>query len=207
MEHQSALSDPRRDFFDQEAPGWDDLGEDYTQCEKFQFWWNEVALQTGEAVLEIGCGTGRVLPWFCQAAGENGRVEALDISEGMLERARARCQGLPINFHHGQARQMHFEPESFDRIFLINTFPHLQPRAEAIKELRRILKAEGQLHITHFCGRKFINSLHEEAGEAVKEDRLPPACNLAELLESCGFETMQCEEEDEYYNVRVRKVG
>ena len=48
-------------------------------------------LRPGEHVLEIGCGTGRNLPFLSKAVGPHGHVYGVDISPGMLARARALC--------------------------------------------------------------------------------------------------------------------
>jgi ubiquinone/menaquinone biosynthesis C-methylase UbiE len=48
-------------------------------------------LRPGEHVLEIGCGTGRNLPFLSKAVGPHGRVYGVDLSPGMLARARTLC--------------------------------------------------------------------------------------------------------------------
>ena len=48
-------------------------------------------LRPGEHVLEIGCGTGRNLPYLSKAVGPHGHVYGVDLSPGMLARARALC--------------------------------------------------------------------------------------------------------------------
>jgi demethylmenaquinone methyltransferase/2-methoxy-6-polyprenyl-1,4-benzoquinol methylase len=45
-------------------------------------------VQPGARVMEIGCGTGRNLPYLRDAVGPQGRVYGVDISAGMLERAQ-----------------------------------------------------------------------------------------------------------------------
>ncbi len=45
-------------------------------------------VQPGAHVMEIGCGTGRNLPYLRDAVGPQGRVYGVDISAGMLERAQ-----------------------------------------------------------------------------------------------------------------------
>jgi len=48
-------------------------------------------LKPGSHVLEIGCGTGRNLPFLSKAVGPTGRVYGADLSPGMLVQARAAC--------------------------------------------------------------------------------------------------------------------
>jgi demethylmenaquinone methyltransferase/2-methoxy-6-polyprenyl-1,4-benzoquinol methylase len=54
------------------------------------------ALNKGDRVLEIGCGTGRNLSFLSEAVGPTGQVYGVDLSEGMLAKAREACasQGL-----------------------------------------------------------------------------------------------------------------
>jgi ubiquinone/menaquinone biosynthesis C-methylase UbiE len=46
-------------------------------------------LKLGDSVLEVGCGTGRNLPFLHNAVGRRGRVYGVDLSAGMLSRAHA----------------------------------------------------------------------------------------------------------------------
>lgn len=48
------------------------------------------ALQHGDRVLDLACGTGPNLPHLQRAVGPQGRVLGIDPSAGMLARARAR---------------------------------------------------------------------------------------------------------------------
>jgi ubiquinone/menaquinone biosynthesis C-methylase UbiE len=47
-----------------------------------------LGLRPGDAVLEVGAGTGRNFPYLVEAVGPSGRVIAVDASEGMLQEAR-----------------------------------------------------------------------------------------------------------------------
>ena len=48
-------------------------------------------LKPGDSVLEIGCGTGRNLPFLHEAVGPQGHIFGVDLSEGMLSKARQLC--------------------------------------------------------------------------------------------------------------------
>lgn len=52
-----------------------------------------LALDTGDAVVEIGCGTGLNFPYPREAVGERGRVIGVDITDAMLARAGRRIAG------------------------------------------------------------------------------------------------------------------
>ena len=61
-------------------------------------------VRPGDAVLDVGCGTGRNLPLLARAVGEGGRVVGLDVSSGALDRARQRTRGLPqVELVHADA--------------------------------------------------------------------------------------------------------
>jgi demethylmenaquinone methyltransferase/2-methoxy-6-polyprenyl-1,4-benzoquinol methylase len=66
-----------------------------------------LALQPGETVIDLGCGTGLSLPLLAAAVGEQGRVIGLDASPDMLALARRRIEaggrrnvGLVEGFAH-----------------------------------------------------------------------------------------------------------
>ena len=48
-------------------------------------------LRRGDSVLDVGCGTGVNLPHLCEAVGPAGHVYGVDISPGMLRKARKLC--------------------------------------------------------------------------------------------------------------------
>ena len=53
---------------------------------------DQLKLRRGDRVLEVGCGTGRNFPFLRDAVGPEGCIYGVDLSEGMLRRARKLCQ-------------------------------------------------------------------------------------------------------------------
>lgn len=51
-----------------------------------------LSLSPGETVVEMGCGTGANLPHLRERVGEPGRVVGVDLTPGVLDRARARVE-------------------------------------------------------------------------------------------------------------------
>ncbi|ANZ35578.1 hypothetical protein BBK82_05270 [Lentzea guizhouensis] len=55
----------------------------------------KLELRPGDAVLDIGCGTGALLPALVDAVGPHGRVVAMDFSARMVRIARQRAAEWP----------------------------------------------------------------------------------------------------------------
>ncbi|MFB6189766.1 MAG: class I SAM-dependent methyltransferase [Halapricum sp.] len=51
-----------------------------------------LALEPGDTVVEMGCGTGANLPYLRERVGPEGRVVGVDLTRGMLDRARRRVE-------------------------------------------------------------------------------------------------------------------
>jgi ubiquinone/menaquinone biosynthesis C-methylase UbiE len=52
-----------------------------------------LALEAGDTVVEMGCGTGANFPYLCERVGPDGRVVGVDLTPGMLGVARDRVAG------------------------------------------------------------------------------------------------------------------
>jgi len=100
-----------------------------------------------ESVLDIGCGTGRLLMgWHCanprrKIAGVDINAELIAWSEANLPGEWAVCDVLP---------PLTFENGSFDLVQLASVFTHLplEHQKQWISEIRRLLKPGGVLVIT-----------------------------------------------------------
>jgi ubiquinone/menaquinone biosynthesis C-methylase UbiE len=108
----------------------------------------------GDRVLEIGCGTGRNFPHLHKAVGPTGKVYGVDLSTGMLTKARELCtrEGWSnVELAHCDALE-YIPPEPLDGILFglsYNTMPHhLAVLRQAWKQLRpggRIVILDGKV--------------------------------------------------------------
>jgi SAM-dependent methyltransferase len=103
------------------------------------------AAKPGEAVLDIGCGTGATTLALADAVGPAGRVSGVDVSQPMLDLARKRTSGrATIALTLADASAAPFRPEQdllFSR-FGVMFFDH---PASAFANLRTALKPGGRL--------------------------------------------------------------
>jgi ribosomal protein L11 methylase PrmA len=102
----------------------------------------------GEAVLDVGCGTGTLALAAKRRVGASGSVRGIDASEEMIDRARAksaRC-GLPVTFEVAAAQSLPFADAAFDVVLCSLAVHHLpeDARVGALAEMRRVLKPEGR---------------------------------------------------------------
>jgi ubiquinone/menaquinone biosynthesis C-methylase UbiE len=113
-----------------------------------------LGVSRGERVLEIGCGTGRNFPFLREAVGPEGTIYGVDLSFGMLRKARALCQRKQwtnVELIQCDAAE-YLPPEPLDGILFglsYNTMPHhLAVLRHAWKHLRpggRIVIMDGKL--------------------------------------------------------------
>ena len=88
-----------------------------------------LGLHAGARVLEIGCGTGIALAYLSDAVGLTGRVYGVDLSPGMLQRARTRCASerrRNVALYECDAADF-VTPEPLDGVLFClsyNTMPH-----------------------------------------------------------------------------------
>src|SRR5689334_7656870 len=106
------------------------------------------ALEPGERVLDIGCGTGVTTVPYAQAVGPSGHVTGADISQPMLDAARRRVDeaGLTnVELILTDAQVHEFAPDSYDLLTSrLGVMFFADPRA-AFRNLIRALRPNGRL--------------------------------------------------------------
>jgi ubiquinone/menaquinone biosynthesis C-methylase UbiE len=79
-------------------------------------------IRQGDAILDLGSGTGRNIRVMLEALGSTGQVVGVDISQEMLRQARRRCQAYPqVTFLNRRIEQPLPFHEEFDKAFIAFT--------------------------------------------------------------------------------------
>lgn len=127
----------------------------------------------GKKVLDIACGEGYG-SYFIRKWGAL-EIEALDISESAIERARAHYIDEKIHFVCHRDEKLPYSDSAFDMVISLETMEHIKEAEEFLKELKRVLKPDGILIISCPNDRYFQtvggsgqNPFHE-AGYSFKE--------------------------------------
>jgi SAM-dependent methyltransferase len=105
-----------------------------------------LALNPGEHVLEVGCGSGVFLPLLADAVGESGRVVGLDRAAAFVEQARQRTHGAEwIQVDDGDAYALPYADLSFDAAHCDRVLMHLEDPSAVLAEMRRVVRPGGRV--------------------------------------------------------------
>lgn len=104
------------------------------------------AIQPGERVLDVACGTGVIARLAAEQAGPSGSVSAVDVAPEMIDVARAiPSSGAPIDWQVGDAKGLELPDDSYDVVLCQMGLMFLEDKATALAEMRRVLTSGGRL--------------------------------------------------------------
>lgn len=111
-------------------------------------------IDSGESVLDIGCGTGSLAIAAKRRVGPTGTVHGVDASREMIARARGKAgkARVEVTFVDGVVEELPFPDGQFDVVLSTLMLHHL-PRAareQCTREIRRVLKPGGRLLAVDF---------------------------------------------------------
>jgi len=106
-------------------------------------------LRPGDAVVDVGCGTGVMLPALTNAVGPDGSVTGIDHSAAFLARAQRRLTEAGLEHRvalvRGDAQALPFEDATFDVAHVERLLMHLAEPDAAIRELVRVTRPGGRI--------------------------------------------------------------
>jgi len=112
-----------------------------------------LSVNEGEAVLEIGFGSGHCLKRIVQSVGETGKACGIDISAGMLQvttRRLGKAQLIDrVGLCRGDAAKLPYSDNAFDAIFVSFTLELFDTPeiSKVLEEVKRVLRPTGRLGI------------------------------------------------------------
>jgi arsenite methyltransferase len=105
-------------------------------------------LKEGEAIADIGAGSGYFTFRLARHVGEKGRVYAVDVSPDMIVHLNRRIRDLGIS----NVTTVLCSPDdpllpdaSIDRFFICDTWHHIAEHAQYLGLLKKMLKPGGQI--------------------------------------------------------------
>jgi len=158
----------------------------------------------GEICVDLGSGRGTDAMRLAETVGERGFVYGVDISEGMLQKARNTAERLGIanvNFIRSNLENINIEDNKADLVISNCTINHASDKQSVWSEVFRILKKGGRFVVSDIYS---VNPIPEEyrndpvavaecwAGSVTRDEYLGQ-------LSEAGFSDLRIIEESEPY--------
>ena len=101
-------------------------------------------------VLFVAVGTGLDISYFPSEAD----IVGIDISDGMLAKARSRAAAYPgrLELRQLDVHEMDYTPGTFDQVFTSCTFCSVPDPVRGLEGVRRVLKPGGELRMFEHTG-------------------------------------------------------
>lgn len=198
----------KRSYFNELAPRWDSFpGPEDAEARIRALVEKGSASPVAGWILDAGCGTGVLLPALLERHPWPCRILELDFAEDMLRVNAAKGAGERRTRHVcADVQHLPLPDNSLDLAFCFGLFPHLAQPEQALKEMLRALRPGGTLAVGHLMASRELNAFHSTVDGPVREDRLPPAQELAQVLLRLGACSVHAEEAPGFYLVRAVKA-
>jgi len=144
---------------------WQSLHFDRVHRRAFQ-----LAAMFGEpsAVLDVGCGTGRLLR-SAHGRWPNARLVGVDPSEGMIEAGK---DLTPAEFHIAGAEAIPLPDQSIDLAFSTIAFHHWADPARGLREVARVLRPGGGFVLVDNIGPDWLARYLKDRPYLTAEERV-----------------------------------
>jgi demethylmenaquinone methyltransferase/2-methoxy-6-polyprenyl-1,4-benzoquinol methylase len=106
----------------------------------------ETRLAAGDSAIDVAAGTGRLAADLADRVGPFGRVVAVDLSPGMVERGTARARDIvQLEFLLGDALALPFDDGRFGAATIAFGMGALADPTAVLRELRRVVRPGGRV--------------------------------------------------------------
>lgn len=174
------------DFFDRRASHWEETCYPPETRARIAPLVAELEIRSGARLLDMGTGTGILLPYLLESIDPSGKLFAFDLSFPMVREAKCKPEAAHVGLFQADALRLPIRSESLDQIVCFACFPHLPDPEAALREMARALRPGGRLAVAHLLGREELARHHGGCSE-VARDRLPPEDRMKALFRNVGF--------------------
>lgn len=170
----------------------------------------EAKIDSSSRVLDVGCGCGNFMIHLAERFGCRG--EGLDLSRERIKFAQEKLAGekrLDIEFRHGSATQMPYEPGSFSHVVSQDALCLVPDKPRSHTEIHRVLRPGGVFAFSDFLQPK------KEIGERARKhvyDRVKwnggySLVGYQSALEEAGFEIILARNLESHIRQTYRVLG
>ena len=190
----------RKAYFNEVAKTWDERFCTPQLASFLEELVPQFGLKLGQNILDVGTGTGVLIPHLIQAVGPSGSVTAIDYAEKMVQICEAKHGHLEnVNVRLHDIEEDTIMSESFDAAVCFGLFPHLKKKKSALNNMNHALKPGGILAIVHALSSEEIKAHHATASSSVMNDTMPEEAEMRRLLKGTGFADIRIKDEHGCY--------
>ena len=160
--------------------------------------------RAGEICADLGSGRGQDVLRMAESAGKSGYAYGIDISDGMLGKARRNAEKLGIEnaaFLQSELESIPLKDESVDVLISNCTLNHADDKQAVWDEIYRVLKPGGRFVVSDIYSSAAVPEKYAKDPEAVAECWAGAVTKdvYMKTLEKAGFSEITILEESEPY--------
>lgn len=159
-------------------------------------------------VLDLGGGTGQMLPHFASVASEDLSVHLVDPNPGYRAWAEKKTDqyDFDITIREGRAESIPYDDDSFDAVLCSTVLCSVDDTEAALAEIRRVLRANGEFRfVEHVHADGFVGHLEKVRDLLVDRYLEEASCELAnttdEKIADSEFDLVYMQRLDQSYRL------
>ena len=149
---------------------------------------DQMGLQPGQSVADVGTGPGFMLPYLSHAVGDRGTVYAEDIQQDFLDQAKTRANTLSlqnVKFILGTDKDPNLPANTLSGVLVLDVYHHFDYPEMMLSHIRDSLVSDGRLVVVEYYKRRGAMP-NGDAGRAIEHIRLDED-DLIKEVEANGF--------------------
>ena len=123
--------------------------------ERLQIIVESAKISTSDVVLDVGTGTGILIPLIKKYAPD--LIYANDLSEAMVESVKKHYSN--VRTIHGDVRDLKLPDSSIDVVFINACYPNIVDKHKSFTNINRMIRSGGRIVISHPMGSSFLKFL------------------------------------------------
>ena len=173
---------------------------------------NHAGVQPGEVCLDLGSGRGNDVIRMAEEAGENGFAYGIDLSDGMVKKARTNLEKFGVTnaeIIQSEMESLPLKDNSVDVTISNCTINHSSNKEAVWSEVFRVLKPGGRFVVSDIYATAPIADEYRNDPQAVAECWAGAVTRVEYLtmLEETGFTNIKILEESEPYAKGMAEVA
>lgn len=173
---------------------------------------NHAGVQPGEVCLDLGSGRGNDVIRMAEEAGENGFAYGIDLSDGMVKKARTNLEKFGVTnaeIIQSEMESLPLNDNSVDVTISNCTINHSSNKEAVWSEVFRVLKPGGRFVVSDIYATAPIADEYRNDPQAVAECWAGAVTRVEYLtmLEETGFTNIKILEESEPYAKGMAEVA